>query len=346
MDLYETIPESLSKWNDDELFYRGYYFAEEADIVDAFLEKNMPADPALLEHVKNPEKIDPEKTEEMFFSDERNVTIIKHPRFFPVFDHKHTFFEILYVATGNCRQIFPGKTVELHAGDCCLIAPGVRHAISVFDDSIVLNILIRRSTFLDIFLNAVQSRSQLSLFFLGSLYEHRKTRFLIYRTNDDTRLKGYIMEMFYELTHFDAYSDRITCSLLTIFFNQLTRRFGSSVETPESKGNDNAQGEAIINYIISNYADVSIRSLSEHFHFSEPYCSKLVKEASGSTFSELLTSIRMRQSENLLAHTQLSVEEISYQVGYKNPASFIRCFKRIYKISPSQYRKNPDRAPV
>ena len=346
MNLQEYIPESLSKWNEDEQFYRGYYYAQEADIVDAFLEKNAPKAPEWLEYVKDPDSIDPNKTEEMFFSSERNVTIVKHPRYFPVFNHKHTFFEILYVATGNCRQIFPGKTVELHAGDCCLIAPGVRHAISVFDDSIVLNILIRRSTFLDIFLNAVQSRSQLSLFFLGSLYEHKKTRFLIYRTDDDTRLKGYIMEMVHELDHFDDYSDRIICSLLTIFFNQLTRKFGNRVETPETKGYDSAQGEAILDYIISNYSDVSIRSLSEHFHFSEPYCSKLVKEASGSTFSELLTSIKMRQSENLLAHTQLSVEEISDQVGYKNPESFIRCFKRIYKLSPSQYRRNPDCAPV
>ena len=30
-------------------------------------EYDVDTDPALLEHVKNPEKIDPEKTEEMFF---------------------------------------------------------------------------------------------------------------------------------------------------------------------------------------------------------------------------------------------------------------------------------------
>lgn len=346
MDLHDAVLESLNEWNDDEAFYRGYYFAQKSNILDAFIEKNKPQDSSWLEHVKNPESIDPVKTEEMFFADGRNVAIIKHPRYLPLFDHRHVFFEILYVADGKCRQIFPDKTVELRTGDCCLIAPGVRHAVSVFDESIVLNILIRRSTFLDIFVNAVQSNSQLSLFFLGSLYDRKKTRFLIYRTDNDLQLKGYVMEMVHEQMNFDEYSDRIICSLLTIFFNQLTRRYAGSVETPEAKKHDYTQGDSILDYIMNNYTTVSIRSLAEHFHFSEPYCSRLVKEASGTTFSELLTSIRMRNSENLLANTQLSVEEISFQVGYKNPESFIRCFKRIYKMSPSQFRRNPESAPV
>ena len=136
------------------------------------------------------------------------------------------------------------------------------------------------------------------------------------------------------------------CSLLTLFFYQLTRRYGDFVETPGNRGGGNPKGEEMLNYIMEHYNTLSIHGLAEHFHFAEPYCSKLVKEYTGSTFTELLTSIRMRRSENLLTHTQLSVEEISAEVGYKNPESFIRCFKRIYKVSPSQYRRDPERFSV
>ena len=343
MSSHDQVLEALKAWNSDETFYRGYYYAKQSNIISAFLEQNMPEDPELLEFVEDPATIAAEKTEEMFFADGRNISLVKHPRYLPVFEHRHTFFEILYVVSGRCRQIFPEKTVELGEGDCCLIAPGIRHAISVFDDSVVLNVLIRRSTFLDIFLNAVRSGSQLSLFFLGSLYARKRMPFMVYRTKGDIKLQGYILEMMNEQTTLDEYSDRIMCSLLTIFFYQLTRLYGKSVELPRTGDHgQNVQGNAMIDFIMNNYATVSIRSLAEHFHFAEPYCSKLIKDTCGSTFTELLTSIRMRRSENLLVHTQLSVEEISTQIGYKNPESFIRSFKRIYKVSPSQYRRDPD----
>lgn len=346
MDTYGEAILRLERWNEDEMFYRGYYMAEKDGTLSEFLKANASASSELLKNVQEPISLGPNKTEEMFFSIGRNISIVKHPRYLPVFEHKHAFFEILYVLSGQCTQIFMDRTVKLRAGDYCLIAPGVTHAVSVFDDSIILNILIRRSTFLDIFLNTVRNKSQISLFFLGNLYEKNVTRYMIYRTNNDLRLRNYILDIYLEQSSPDEYSDRIMCSLLAIFFHQLTRRHGRAVETSDSTVRDHGYGEEMINYIIDHYATVSIKTLSEHFHFAEPYCSKMVKKISGSTFTELLTSIRMRKSENLLVYTQLSVEEISSQVGYKNPESFIRCFKRIYHVSPSQYRKDPERSLV
>ena len=224
-----------------------------------------------------------------------------------------------------------------------MIAPGVPHAIQVFDDnSIVVNILIRRSTFMDIFFNTIRNKSHIAMFFIGSLYEKNRIEYLIFRTYQDEVIRNYVLEMYMEQICLDDFSDRIMCSILTIFFNQLTRKHAKTIEMKNRNKYHESYQEEMINYIIDNYATVSIKSLAEHFHFSEPYCSRMIKEISGSTFSELLTSIRMQQGENLLAQTQLSVEDISDRVGYKNPESFIRAFKRIYQVSPSQYRKNPD----
>ena len=60
------------------MFYRGYYFAKQADIAEAFLQKNPPADPAWLQHVLHPELIQADMTEEMFFSENRNATVVKY----------------------------------------------------------------------------------------------------------------------------------------------------------------------------------------------------------------------------------------------------------------------------
>ena len=96
----------------------------------------------------------------------------------------------------------------------------------------------------------------------------------------------------------------------------------------------------IIRYVYENYQNMTLDKLSKHFHYSLPYCSKLIKEITGFSFSKLLTQIKLQNGKNYLLNTQLSVESISEIIGYKNPETFIRVFKRYYDCSPSQYRKN------
>lgn len=342
MENYYMAIQKINSWDADEQFYRGYYYASRKGQERLYLQLT-DGNPEWIEFVTNPESIPNHTTEDMFFKSEKNISIIKHPRYFPFFYHSHLFFEIVYVLSRTCIQNIEERTLQLQAGDYCMIAPGVRHGIQVFDDnSLVVNILIRRSTFMDIFFNTIRTKSQIAMFFLGSLYKKRRIEYLIFRTAQDEVIRNYVLEMYMEQICQDDFSDRIMCSILTIFFNQLTRRHGKTVEIKNQDKLHDPYQEEMLNYIINNYNSVSIKSLAEHFHFSEPYCSIIVKEISGATFSELLTSIRMQQGENLLTQTQLSIEAISEQVGYKNPESFIRAFKRIYHVSPSQYRKKPN----
>lgn len=50
----------------------------------------------------------------------------------------------------------------------------------------------------------------------------------------------------------------------------------------------------------------------------------------------------MRKARELLIYTKLPIEDISNAIGYNSTSTFIRTFKEIYKISPSQYRKNKE----
>lgn len=342
------VIEELKKWAPDEEFYRAFYLRKQSEmpVDDLFNRKDL--DQEIIEWASNPATIDPNKTEEDFFNAGRNVQILKHPRYFPFFLHKHTFFEINYVLFGHCIEIINDCTVELKEGDICLLAHGITHGILVNDDSIVLNILIRYSTFMDIFLNTVRDKSQISMFFLNSIHtnEKNKIRYLIYHTQKDSMLRSYILDMYTEQMHLDDYSDRIICSLLTIFFTQLTRRHGKDIEISDKRDSDGQYMDEILQYIMENYKTITLSSLAEHFHFSVPYCSKIVKSFCGYSFSSLLTRIRLQQGENMLAHTQMSIADIGDYIGYKNPETFIRAFNRIYHLSPSQYRKQGARYPL
>ena len=344
--MMKSIPENISRWERDEIVYREFYRLSKAgkkEEAEAYAGQN--GTPEEKEWLMFPGSIDPKKTENDFFNTGRNVQIRKHPRFFPLFFHNHTFFEIIYVLSGKCVE-YTGETrltaakVVLREGDLFLLAPNVTHGIEVLDDSIVVNILVRHSTFLDIFLNTVRDKSDIAMFFLANLYEKEKIPYLLFHTMRDDQICSDILEMMKEQEEMDEYSDRIVCAMLTIFFNHLSRRFSDRMETGGRERKPAEYEKRMMDYILRNYQSVSLKELARVFHFSVPYCSRVVKEISGVSFQDLVTSIRLQQAENLLSHTQMSIADIGDQTGYKNPETFIRAFQRIYHMSPSQYRKH------
>lgn len=95
----------------------------------------------------------------------------------------------------------------------------------------------------------------------------------------------------------------------------------------------------IISFIQSNYADVTLDTLSDYFHLSKPYLSKYIKEKAGMTFQEVVKEERMKKARMMLRETPQTVETIAANVGYENVEHFNRLFKKTYQITPVQYRK-------
>ena len=94
----------------------------------------------------------------------------------------------------------------------------------------------------------------------------------------------------------------------------------------------------ITNYIYANYIDVTLDDLSEKFFLSKPYLSKYIKEKSGLTFGDILKQVRMKKARAMLKSSSATVESIAESVGYQNVEHFNRIFKKMYNITPVQYR--------
>ena len=94
----------------------------------------------------------------------------------------------------------------------------------------------------------------------------------------------------------------------------------------------------ITNYIYANYKDVTLDDLSEKFFLSKPYLSKYIKEKSGLTFGDILKQVRMKKARAMLKSSSATVESIAESVGYQNVEHFNRIFKKMYNITPVQYR--------
>ncbi len=104
--------------------------------------------------------------------------------------------------------------------------------------------------------------------------------------------------------------------------------------------NMDARMNEILNYIQVNYTSVTLEDLSEHFHLSKPYLSKYIKEKSGETFGDIVKNIRMKKAKALLKNTSMTVENVSKTLGYDNVEHFSRSFKKVFQMTPMQYRNS------
>ena len=109
-------------------------------------------------------------------------------------------------------------------------------------------------------------------------------------------------------------------------------------EIAESQSCKDERVLEITNYIYANYKDVTLDDLSEKFFLSKPYLSKYIKEKSGLTFGDILKQVRMKKARAMLKSSSATVESIAESVGYQNVEHFNRIFKKMYNITPVQYR--------
>ena len=335
------IVERLMAWDEDESINRAVFRALRGEGSLEEVRRRWPEDNYFLQVALDPSKYPDTVPAAYLLAEDRSVAVSKHPRYNRMPLHIHDYFELNYVVCGNCVQRFEDGAASLTEGDLCLLSPDARHRIEAFDDgAIVLNLAIRTDSFLQQFSNLSRKDSAISSFFMGNLYSRKKLRYLLVHGAGDAEVRHMALQMYGEALHRDAYTDDILAARMTILFNLLLRNHSGRMEAPSLRQTRNPTTDAILSYIHSHSDEVTLQQVAEAFHFSRQYCSRLIMELTGCTFSELLTGFRIGKGEELLLHTHLSVEEISARVGYANPETFIRAFRRVRGVSPGQMRRH------
>ncbi len=275
------------------------------------------------------------------FPGSSSVCLSKHYRYTPALEHSHTYFEIIYMLSGSCRQTLDGEDLPLHAGDICFIPPKRKHTLEIFDESIAINLMLRRNTFEYVFFNVLSLDSVLSSFFMSSLYSRHPMKRIVFSAGDDIDIRDSVLEMYLESQSQDKYSAFLLENMVPVFFARVLRKYSRSASILHERGlTNNAHAMALLTYINQHFRQISLQELADHFHYSTAHCSRLIKEETGRNFSSILRATRIDRACNLLNSTGQSIAGISEEVGYENPETFIRAFQRQMKMSPTTYRKN------
>ena len=144
------------------------------------------------------------------------------------------------------------------------------------------------------------------------------------------------------LEHYSSNAQKestIDC-FLHIFFNKLSEQIADRAANWKEKNYDKLS--LLRSKIYSRpYLKWDIANLSHQICLSPSYFQHLYKKQFGITCKADIIKARMEYAKLLLRNTSMSIHHVSEQCGYENDVHFMRQFKQLMGITPTQYRESP-----
>ncbi|OZV67999.1 helix-turn-helix domain-containing protein [Winogradskyella aurantia] len=103
------------------------------------------------------------------------------------------------------------------------------------------------------------------------------------------------------------------------------------------------QAKALVLNEISN-EHFGVSELADAMHMSRSSLLRKIKKQTGLSASQFIRKVRLEEAKALLEETELTVSEISYQVGFSNNSYFIKCFREEFGFPPGETRKRLEEA--
>lgn len=98
-----------------------------------------------------------------------------------------------------------------------------------------------------------------------------------------------------------------------------------------------------LQYIENNYKEnIRIADLAAMCYINETYFSRLFSTIVGSTVSQFILEKRIIKAKELLRNKGMKIQAVAEEVGYDDPAYFVRKFKQVTGVTPSAYQSSTE----
>lgn len=127
-------------------------------------------------------------------------------------------------------------------------------------------------------------------------------------------------------------SSVILCEIYQQFFNK------NSIHTQDRTSLSQIHHD-IVDYIIDRISEnLKVSEIAAVFGYNEKYISQLFNKISGITLKQFILKTKMDTANFLLTDTNKTVSEIAFMVGFHDSHNFMKAYKKIIGLTPTEYR--------
>ncbi len=110
---------------------------------------------------------------------------------------------------------------------------------------------------------------------------------------------------------------------------------------PRLNESESGRLNAVLHHTFQHYQDeIRLEEIAQVAHLSRSQFSSFFKKHTNKSYIEFLNELRIEEACVLLQKRTYTIEQVCYEVGFKNVSNFIRQFKKRKTLTPSAYRKS------
>jgi len=251
--------------------------------------------------------------------------------------HFHEEIEIVYVMKGSVRLRNGYYNYDMKSGDIFILNDREIHSFTRIDEKENMVMML-----------------QLDLTYFSAYYKNLKNNFFVTDMDHDddesldvlrnilARIMMEVMQKGYGYEHKVIESAHNLIACLQSDFQYFLMEDGKFVNETKKKGNKILTGRInrITDYMYENYyRKLTLNEIAEREHLSIYYLSHVIKESTGLSFQNLLSFIRVEESEKLLLGTNKKLGVIADETGFSAVRYYIKHFETWFGMNPAEYRE-------
>ena len=247
--------------------------------------------------------------------------------------HRHDYYTILYIRSASGKHVIDYQSYTFAPAQVHFVSPGQIHQVALegppsgvvitFSRDFLAKNDIPESFITNI--NLFRSFSDNPPLQLDREIQHRLNRLVV-------EMESCIQNDYY-------YQDRALGALIQLFLIYCN----NSTELDSIQVTDESPGVCILRdfkqLVDTRFQDWhKVNDYSSQLHISSKHLSQTIKGLTGKSAKEVIQDRLLLEAKRLLLHTEMSVKEIGYEIGFEEPLHFSSFFKRKVGKSPSLFR--------
>ncbi len=254
-------------------------------------------------------------------------------------DNIYDFWQLLYLDCGHYTFQIGGKTLSLGTGQLMLCEPGkVRHSLDHTDVSIAIISFRCHSAKIDVLKNQSITLSDEQRKHLSHILTVGTERFKTIPENQ----KYFGQEPEADTADYELQTIKNRLELLLIDMYESRNSPQKVMPVPQNQVNYyEQQFKRIERYMIVNInKNLTISDLSAHIGFSPITIKRICNRQAGCGAIHYFLTLKVKAAKSLIRETDMSLTQISENLGFANIHYFSRIFKKFTGMPPRQYAKS------
>jgi AraC-like DNA-binding protein/mannose-6-phosphate isomerase-like protein (cupin superfamily) len=254
--------------------------------------------------------------------------------------NRHEFFEIIYIYSGKTNiqvrdRILPAKT-----GDLVVIGPNLYHRIF---DKANEDLKLVSMNFQPEIVRSGKVAGEEEYYLSPFLYQGADFAHVISRSENLSReVFDLIVKIHRELpalTLLNRMAIRTYLKMiLFLLFKHYSKRFGSA-EMLDRERINLQRLQPVFDLLEHSFAQpIKVRDAARVCAMSSSHFMRFFKVTVGQTFCSYVTSFRIAKAQYMLMNQEVSIAEISQQVGFCSQSYFGEVFRELVGTTPRTYR--------